>query len=193
MTTNEQNTVEVYKGKIAEIVEKSETLTIATQEENNAAIERKAKINKLAKEIKAEKEKATKPLNEALRKVREWWAPLEAAVEAEEKKIGKALLAYKDKVAEETKIEEARIAARVEKGTMKVETAERKIGELEEVKKTTHTEHGQVQFRKVPMMRIVNESLIPDKYWVIDSVSLRRDVIAGVEVPGAEKYYEERV
>lgn len=190
----ETKEIEVYKSQVSELEKQAIKLPITSPEENAIVIEFKAKLNKLGKEIKAEKEKATKPINEALRKVREWWSPIEKRVEAWETEMGNALLAYKRKVEEEARKKEAQLAARVEKGTMKLETAERKIEEIPQIQKTTHTEAGQVQFRKVPMMRIIDENLIPDKYWVVDLVALRKDVVnEGIIVPGAEKYYEERV
>ncbi len=189
MTENTTKEVEVFKSQVLELEKQAVKFPIASPEDNAKVIEFKAKLNKLGKEIKAEKEKATKPLNEALKKVREWWAPLEKAVEARDNEVGKALLVYKQQV----EAQEAKIAKRVETGTMKIETAERKIQELPQIQKTTNTADGQVQFRKVPMMRIIDENLIPDKYWVIDIVALRKDVVGGEIVPGAEKYYEERV
>ena len=42
-------------------------------------------------------------------------------------------------------------------------------------------------------MRIIKAEEIPEKYWIIDEVALRKDVIAGIVVPGAELYEEETV
>lgn len=193
MTNNDINQVEVYKAKVDELVNPASILTIVSPEENAIATEYKAKLNKLGKEIKIEKESATKPINKALKRIREWWRPIEDRVEAEDRRVAMLLLDYKRRVDEEARKKEAQIAARVEKGTLRLDTAERKFEQIQHVEKTTHTSMGQVQFRKVPQMRIVNEDLIPDKYWVVDLVALRKDVIAGEVVPGAEKYYEERV
>ena len=189
----ETRELELYQSRIAELDQCAITLPIASPEHNAIAIEHKARLTALGKEVKAEKEKATKPMNEALRRMREWWAPLEDIIAKKSKLIGDALLAYKQSVEAEAARKAKLIAARVERGTMTIETAERRIDALPEVQKTTHTSSGQVQFRKIPQMRIVDENLIPDKYWVIDMVALRRDVIAGEVVPGAEKYFEERV
>ena len=189
----ETKELEIYRSQFSELIKQAIKLPIASPEENTQAIEFKAKLNRLGKAVKLEKEKATKPINEALRKVREWWAPLEKAVEVKEDEVSDALLAYKQKIEEEARKKEVQIAARVEKGTLRLDTAERKLDQIQRVEKTTHTVAGQVQFRKIPQMRIINQDLIPDEYWVIDLVALRRDVIAGKVVPGAEKYYEEIV
>ena len=192
--TTDTKAIEVYKAKINEVISKATSLlTITSPEENATVIESKAALKRLGKEVKTEKEKATKPINEALKKVREWWAPLELSISKEEDRVDGMLLTYKHKVEAENRLKEEKIAARVERGTLKLETAERKLESLEQVQKTNHTQIGDVQFRQVPKMRVVDENLIPDKYWVIDLVSLRRDVVAGMVVPGAEKYYEEIV
>lgn len=84
---------------------------------------------------------------------------------------------------------------------MLVERAERKspeaakkiekIAERELPVEPAKVEVKKEGFRKVPRMRILNESLIPEKYWVIDQVSLRTDVLDGIFVPGAERYFDE--
>ena len=194
MSNIDNKSVEIYKAKTNEYMQKTAgLLPITSLEENAKVIEYKAELKKLGKEVKEEKEKATKPLNEVLKTVREWWSPLEKLIDERESNLEKLLLDYKHKIEDEARKKEAQIAARVEKGTMRLDTAERKLDELPKIQTTTHTAAGQVQFRKIPQMRIINEDLIPDEYWVIDLVKLRKDVIAGMVVPGAEKYYEERV
>jgi hypothetical protein len=195
MTTTDEKAVEVYQAKADELLIKpAESLTITSPEQNVVVTERLAKLKKLGKEIKTEKEKATKPINEALRKVREWWAPLEKAVEDAELKLASSLLVYKRKVEEEARKKEAQIAARVERGTMKLETAERKLDQVQRVEKHTDTSFGRIQFRKVKKVRITDPNLVPDEYWIIDEVALRKAMITeGKQVPGAELYEEESV
>lgn len=185
--------VEVYKSQVSELEQQASQLSIASPEENAIAIELKAKLKKTWKDIEARKEEITRPLNLALKSARALFAPLEQIFENADQTVGMKLLVYKRKVEEEARKKEAQIAARVEKGTMRLDTAEKKLDNLERVDKTTHTAVGDVQFRQVPKMRVTDENLIPDKYWVIDLVSLRRDVVSGMVVPGAEKYYEETV
>jgi len=185
--------VQVYENQVTSLQIEAQKLIIASPEENAQAIELKAKLDKTWKGIKAFKESITKPINEALKNARAVFAPIEAKYEEADRLVGKKLLAYKHEVEEETRKKEAQIAARVEKGTMRLDTAEKKLDSLERVEKTTHTAAGQVQFRQIPKMRITDENLIPEKYWIIDLVALRKDVLAGEVVPGAEKFYEEIV
>jgi len=205
----------ILKSEISELEKKASEVTITNQQENEIATNLKAKLKDFAKRIKDWKEARTKPLNVALKLIREDCAPFEEQLEIADKIIGKKLLDYKRKVDEERLRKEKEIADKIEADRKKLEAdvaagkitetqadkkldqkivkAEDKIGNLEVVQKTIQTNYGQVQFRKVAKMRIVDESLVPDKYWVIDSVLLRKDVLAGIVVPGAERYEEETV
>lgn len=181
------------KAQVTRLENEANEVIITTPEENASATNLKAKLNETKKQIKERKEEITKPLNAALSSARALFAPLEEQYEKAEKTLAGKLIAYKQKVEAETRAAEAKLAARVEKGTMKLETAERKIEELPTVQKTVQTDHGRVQFRKIKKVRITNQNLIPDQYWVIDEVKLRKDILAGIAVPGAELYEEEIV
>ena len=196
MTAIDQKEMTVYKSQISKLENQANELTIATPEENVAATELKAKLKEIGKKIKDRKEEITKPLNEALKSARQLFAPLEEQFENAETIVGRKLLAYKQKVDAEIRAKEEKIARDLEAGKIKnIETAEKKIEKLDEkrIEKTVQTAHGQVQFRKIKKMRITNKDLIPEKYWIIDEVLLRREVLAGVQVPGAEMYEEETV
>lgn len=182
------------KDQISELEKQANAVTITTPEENVLATDLKAKLKQIGQTIKTRKEAITKPLNTALKSARELFAPLEEQFETAENIVGRKLLDYKQKVEAEARIAADKIANRVEKGTMKLETAERKIEQLPTVQKTVQTMHGQVQFRKIAKLRVLNQELIPKKYWVIDMVMLRQDVVVSkMIVPGAERYEEEVV
>lgn len=185
------------KAQVTKLEKQATELTIATPEQNVAATELKAKLKEAGTLIKARKEEITKPLNEALKSARNLFAPLEQQFESADAIVGRKLIAYKQEVERKTREEEARIAARVERGTMKIETAEKKMENLPTVAKTTRTEHGAVQFRKIKKVQVINPDLVPDKFWVIDQVALRSAALAvgqlGEVIPGVKVYEEETV
>lgn len=181
------------KSQISKLEKLANEVQITTQEENESALNLKSKLKEIGKEITKRKEGITKPLNEALKNARALFSPIEDQYENAENIVGKKLIAYKQKVEAENLEKEAKIAERVEKGTMKIETAERKLDEIKTPEKTITTAHGQVQFRKIAKIRITNENIIPQRYWIIDQVLLRKDVLSDIVVPGVEKYYEETV
>ena len=181
------------KAQVSKLENRANEITITTAEENASATELKAKLNETKKQIKDRKEEITKPLNAALKSARDLFAPIEESFEKAERILAGKLIAYKQKVEAETRAAEAKIAARVEKGTMKLETAERKLDALPTVQKTTQTDHGRVQFRKIKKVRITNPDLVPDQYWVLNEVLIRKDALAGTPIAGVEVYEEEIV
>jgi len=189
----DEKEIVVLKSKVSKLENQANEIKITTLEENVLATELKAKLKDIGKQIKDRKEAITKPLNQALKSARELFAPLEEKFESAENVVGRKLLDYKRKIDEEARKKEEAIAKRVEQGTLKIETAERKMDEIQKVDNTVKTEYGQVQFRKIKKMRIVDPNLIPDKYWEINEVLLRKEVLAGIVVPGAEMYEEETV
>ena len=70
--------------------------------------------------------------------------------------------------------------------------------ELPQVQSNVKVETGSVVFTKTKKVRIIDESKIPDRFWVIDLVVLRSEALAvsrstgklGEVVPGAEVYEE---
>lgn len=189
----DQKEIVVLKGQISKLENQANEITITTPEENASAIELKAKLKDIGKQIKDRKEAITKPLNVALKSARELFAPIEAKYEFAENLVGRKLLDYKREQDEKARKEEEKIAKQFEAGRLKPETAERKIEEIQRTEKTVQTDHGKVQFRKIQKVRVVDEKLIPDSYWEINQILLRKDVLAGIVVPGAEKYEEEIV
>lgn len=193
MESIETKELSVLKGQVTKLEQQASAVIITTPEENASAMNLKAKLKETGKAIKERKEEITKPLNAALKSARELFAPIEASFEAADRFLATKLLAYKQQVEAAARAEEAKIAAKVEAGKMKIETAEKKLEKVEHIEKTTHTTHGDVQFRKIKKVRVTDESKVPDKYWVLDMVAVRRDALAGELTAGVEVYEEEIV
>lgn len=189
----ESKTLVPLKAQVTRLEKQANEIVITTAEENALAIDFKAKLRETGKSIKDRKEEITKPLNEALKSARALFAPIESQFENAEQIVSRKLIEYKQKVEAKRHEEEAKIAARVEKGTMKLETAEKKIESLPTIEKTVQTDFGRVQFRKIKKVRITNQDLIPDEYWLVDEVKLRKEALAGKTIPGCEVYEEEIV
>lgn len=182
-----------FRSEVSAVERKADAIEITKSEEYANAVDIVAKLKEIGSKIKEKKESLTKPLNEALRNARELFAPLEMQFSNAEGIIKGKLLDYKRKKDEEARIEEARIAARVEKGTLKIETAERKMEAVERIDTTTRGDVGEISIRKIKKVRIVNESLIPREYLQPDMVAIRRDALGGKAIAGVEVYDEEVV
>lgn len=124
-------------------------------------------------------------------------------------KVDKAMLTKMatDHIVEQqrlAKIEEDRIAAEAQKKKDKIqadldagkiseekageklqvidEKATDKMGEVDEVSKT----HGGINVRMIKKVVIFRPEAVPDQYWIIDEVLVRKQALAGVEIPGVK-------
>jgi hypothetical protein len=183
----------VLKGAVSKLENQATSVTISTAEEYAGAADLIAKLKETGSLIKAKKESITKPLNEALKNARELFAPIETQFANAEAIVKTKILGYKQKIDAEAREADAKIAARVEKGTLKMETAERKLDEVERVETTTRGSVGEVQIRKIRKVRITDEAALPREYLIPDNVAIRRDALGGKTIPGVEVYEEEQV
>lgn len=187
----ETKELSVLKGQVSKAENAALALVVDNQESYEKGVDIGVKLKQVGKAVKQQKELITRPLNDALKAARDFFNPIESQFDSAELIVKNKLLAYKRKKDEEARIEEERLAARVEKGTMKIETAEKKIDAIERVENTTRGKTGESQIRKVKKVRIVDEALIPRNYLVPEMVLIRKDALAGVAIPGTEVYEEE--
>ena len=177
--------------QVAEIVVKSD------DDLNRAAIAM-TNVKKVQKFITEAKENMIKPWREKTAAARALFAPMEEKIEIAIKKLNGNMSDYKDKKDKELARKEASIAKRAEAGQLLPETAVRKMEELPQVKSNVKVETGSVVFTKTKKVRIIDETKVPDRFWVIDMVVLRSEALAisrstgklGEVVPGTEVYEE---
>lgn len=186
MEKQEKQLLLTVKRRISTLESQAKMVDIEGAEDLAKATDIVTKLKDAGSNIKKIKESVTKPLNEALKNVREMFKPVEEQYTVSEKIIKDKILAYSRKVNEEAAISEQKIAESLEKGTIKQETAERKIESLDRVESTTRGSIGSVQFRKIQRVEIIDESLIPRKYLEVNMTAIRRDALSGVNIPGVK-------
>jgi hypothetical protein len=185
----EDNRVSVVGKKVSPMIEAAEKITaITTDAEVVEATEVLSKLNKALDMVTEEKEKITKPLNEALKNERARWKPMEIVFEGAVARLRALLSKYQTDKVKKQREEEAKIMNRVGegKGHIKAETAIRKLGEVEVPLAKVETNSGSLAFREDKVLKITDEKLVPDKYWIIDEKLLLADLKKGETVPGAE-------
>lgn len=143
-------------------------------------------IKKLENTITTEKEKRTRPLLDALEVERARWRPVEAKIKEALTIIDKKILAYNAMLEAAARKKEAQIAARVERGTMKIETAVAKLGALNEAPTQIASDNGTISYRVDKVVAIIDKALIPQQFLLVDEVAVKRALLAGETVPGAE-------
>lgn len=191
MTVDAEKELSVVRGQATKALAAANELVIQTDADMESAADVLSKIKKVGKLIKERKEQITQPLNDALKSARGLFAPLEQNHEEAERVIKNKMLAYQREVADRNRIEQERVAARVEKGTMKQETAVAKIESQQEVKKQAEGKVGKVTTRKITKYRVVDETKLPREFLIPNISKINEALKAGQEVSGAESYQED--
>lgn len=188
------NSIALIEKEVSPIVAKAKELEIKDEKSMTGGAEMLSTLNKRLDMITTEKEKVTKPLNEALKAERGRWKPfetiLEEAIALLRKKMGSYQTEHK-RLADE---EEARIAARVKPGTgnLSAATASQKMEEIERPTAVVGAISGVVKFKTVRVFEIIDLSLIPIEYHLADEVAIRKAMNAGIEIPGVKYGTEQR-
>lgn len=187
------------KRQVTTISNQAGDLYIDSQPSLAEATDILSKIKTASKDVKTRKEEITKPLNDALKSARDLFRPLEDDLATAERTIKTKMLDYSNDIEAKRAAEAAKLEKRVEKGTMRVDTAMRKMDDLETVGSQVKGENGEVQFRMVRNIKITDPTKIPLKYLsnekVIAAISaaVRTDVLNGTKVDGVEIVEEKQV
>lgn len=199
MTTSIDNKqVAVLEKKIDPIIKQANAIVIKSDDDMKGAAELLSNLNKYNDNVVDEREKITKPLNEALKAARALFKPLETKLESGILAIRKAMTQYqteKTRIADE---EAKKIAARVGegKGKLKIETAVSKMENIERPDQKVATDSGLVKFKAEKKFRVVDLVILAektgDKYILANETLIRAAMKAGTELPGVE-YYTEQV
>lgn len=137
------------------------------------------RLKDIEKDLKAHKEAITKPLNKALGAVRDLFRPRETELGEAIEEVKDGLLEFDARAREEMRKKTERLEERVEAGEVSEGFASKQLA-----KASDRVGEGVVNTQTRKGYEITDESKIPDPYWVLDLVKLRRDVLGGVEVPG---------
>lgn len=185
--------VSVVRGQATKALAAAQALEIKSPEDMSAATDHLAKMKTVAKMIKERKEAITKPLMEALNSARDLFKPIESNLAEAERIVKGKMVAYSDAQEKAAEEERLRLAKRVEKGTMKAETAVAKMESIQEAPTSVQGKAGAMAFRTIKKYRVVDESKIPREFLVPDMGKITEALKAGRQVPGAEVYEEKIV
>lgn len=196
---NENINLTPVKRQVTTISNQAGDLFIDSQESLAQATDILSKIKTAAKDVKTRKEEITKPLNDALKSTRSLFKPIEDDLAAAERTIKDKMLDYSNEVERKAQEQAAKLEKRVEKGTMRTDTAMRKMDEIETLGTQVQGQNGSVQFRTVRNIKIVDPTKIPLKYLMNEKVlaaisaAVRTDVLNGTKVDGVEIVEERQV
>jgi hypothetical protein len=153
-------------------------VVITKQEELKSASDIINGIKMLSKYITERKEKYVAPAKAIIAEARDQYDPYIKECKNAEEILKARATKYILEQEVLAKKEEEKIAARVEKGTLKPETAIKKLEALPEVQKTVRSDQGSaLRMSKRKVAKIEKPELVPDEYWVIDDVRVRREAL----------------
>lgn len=175
-------------------VQKATELTIKDAESMKEATTLLSSANKVLDSVTKEKEKVTKPLNEALKAERGRWKPIEVQLEEAVSIIRKKMTAYQTVALQQQAQKQENIANRVGEGRGKL-TAETAVRQMEAVvspEETVSTEQGSVQFRTVQKFELEDISKVPLECLILNETMVRDNMRKNIQHAGI-RYYEEQV
>lgn len=182
----DEKQIEVVQKKVTGTAEVIMRMTIKNDGDMASASELLSKANSHAKEIKADKEKLTKPLNAVLLLIRKKYKPVETELEKAIKHLRAEIGAYQTKKDNEAEAERVRIAGRVGsgKGKLKIETAAQQMANVEGPDKKIETESGSISFKTDHEITVVNIYDIPEQFLSADLTAIKKVFNAGGTVAG---------
>lgn len=188
--TTAKTTAELY-------VQQAKNIVIGTEDDYANATNILLSVKNAAELAELEKNKVLVPAEQVVKAEKARWKPIEMLFKEINDLIRPKMKKYLDDKEEAARQALATLNKQIASGQIKKETTiARKEDEIyaNVPAKTVYTGSGSSSARKVAKLKITNESLIPDEYWVIDEVKLRKDVVtAGKKVPGAEVVYENSI
>lgn len=169
------------------LITKATTLVVDSQESMIQAATVLGKVKELIKKTKAEEDNLSDQLAELdLTKRYDTACELRLKAEKASKFISEQVNKFQTLEAKRASEEAAKLAGRVERGTMKLDTAVRKMDEIEKPLEEFKTTDGTVTFRTIPKLDIIDSKWIPREYLIVDEAKVFAALKSGTKVPGAQ-------
>jgi len=176
---------EALTKEITPVVAQAHAIVITTPVQMVEATELLSTVNKKLDMVEAEEDRVLLPLKEAMKAEQSRWKPIKTMLKEAIDTLRSNMSTYQTAELKREREEKEKIAARVAKGTLKMETGVRKLDEVEAPASTINTTVGTAGFRTIQKLVIVDEQAIPRKYLMVDEVKLKAALKGGVTVPGA--------
>lgn len=194
LTIVDEKSLVVVKQRVTKMTETTNALAIKDDKSLSVAITILSGIKSVAKEITAKKKEITDPLNQSLRAARALFAPMEDAYKKAEMDVKGKMVVYNRKIEDARREAEEKEAAKLERGTIKVETAAKHLEKVPEAKSHVNSDGGgSMTIKKVKIFKVVDITKIPHEYLKADEVKIRIAMRNGVELPGVEYSEEDSV
>lgn len=160
---------------IPKIARELESFAITDEATMSQAVSLLSLANKELDRLTTDREKLTKPMNEALKQIRSRYKPAESRLEGAISVLRKLMTLYQTGKTDQALRKAEKIAGRVGagKGSLKPETAMDKIAEIDTPAIQVKTEAGMVSFRAVTTYEVENIKDVPYEYLEVDMTKVR--------------------
>lgn len=169
--------LEKIQKDLPSVVQQSKALKITSPKELEDATELLSSFNRFNDALIADREKITKPLNEALKEVRAKYKPTETS-------LAEAIGIVRTKMGQYQMLllaEQKKTADKLAKGELSLEDATLSVP----VQKVA-TQSGSIAFKAIATLKITDAKKIPSKYLVPNEPLILADLKAKKKVPGCE-------
>ncbi len=155
-----------------------ETFQVTDDKSLEVVADKIKQVKVLKKFVEQEKDKFVAPAKAIIAEAKEKYDPYIKKCDNAEIVLKQRAKTYMLEQEASRKKDEEKIAAKVESGYIKLETAVAKMEQLPEISKTVRTDTGSgLRMSKRRVAKITNPDLVPDEYWVIDEVRVRREAL----------------
>ena len=178
--------VDLFQKEASPILKEAQNLFIENAEDMKSATAMLSRVNKVLDSVTEEREKVTKPLNEALKAERTRWKPLETQLNDIIDLLRGKMSSYQTEMLQKQKKDEAKIAEKVASGKLSMEKAVTKLGELPALSEKIATEEGSVGFRTAYSVKLTHVNLIPREYLIPDEKKILEALRTGQAISGCE-------
>lgn len=183
----DQKKVAAIKGQTTRMQAQVEALEIKDDATQQTASELRSRIKTYERAMAKEKKEWLDPINVLRNKIFSVFRPFEAQVAQAIKAVDTKIIGYQELKEKEAREQEAKLQARVDKGTLKPETALRKMEDVDVPDTMIESTHGKTIIQERRDVEIVDLAKIPREYLLVDMVLLRNAMLVeGKQVPGAK-------
>lgn len=171
----------------------TQAFIVSNADEMQEATSVLSKLNQGLDRLTDDKEKLTKPINELLKEIRGRYKPFETKFEEAINYVRRAMIDYQTEQKRLAKIEEDKIISRIGegKGKLKVETAIKKISEVDKPESKVIADEGSVKFKTVKKFEVTDVSKLPVEFLLANEVAIRKAMTEGKEITGVRYFTEE--
>ena len=169
------------------------SLEVTSDKDYTAALEEGKKIKNYLNVVIARKEIITKPMYASYKSIVSLFKTLEDPANDALSMIRSKMTAFHNEKLQKEEAERAKIAAKVESGYIKPETAMKKSEEVEVTEKTSKTETATATMRTVMKWRVSDKSKIPLQFMEPNMTAIKASFRAGTPVEGVEQYEEQEL